>query len=59
MLYKINGWRYFIWSVQYENASWQEVSRLMVVGDIDIDPVYEAYVESLKWFRDLFAPEEK
>ena len=45
--------------LHYETASWQEVSRLMVVGDIEIDPVYEAYVESLKWFRDLFAPEEK
>ena len=41
--------------LHYETASWQEVSRLMVVGDIEIDPVYEAYVESLKWFRDLFA----
>ncbi|MCR5251845.1 MAG: HDOD domain-containing protein [Lachnospiraceae bacterium] len=43
----------FMW--QYENASWQEVSRQMVVGDIDLDPVYKAYVESLRWFRDLFA----
>ncbi len=40
--------------VQYENASWQEVSRQMVVGDIDMDLVYRAYVDSLCWFRDLF-----
>lgn len=40
--------------VQYENASWQEVSRQMVVGDIDIDTVYKAYVDALCWFRDLF-----
>jgi EAL and modified HD-GYP domain-containing signal transduction protein len=45
--------------LHYETASWQEVSRLMVVGDIEIDPVYEAYVEALKWFRNLFAPEEE
>ena len=41
--------------LQYEDASWQEVSRQMVVGGIDMDPVYQAYVEALKWFRDLFA----
>ncbi len=40
--------------LQYENASWQEVSRQMVVGGIDMDPVYEAYVEALRWFRNLF-----
>ncbi len=40
--------------VQYENASWQEVSRQMVVGDIDMDTVYKAYVDALCWFRDLF-----
>ncbi len=40
--------------VQYENASWQEVSRQMVVGDIDMDLVYRAYVDALCWFRDLF-----
>ena len=39
---------------EYENASWQEVSRLMVLSNIDMDPVYEAYVGSLKWYRDLF-----
>ncbi len=40
--------------LQYENASWQEVSRQMVVGGIDMDPVYEAYVEALRWFKNLF-----
>ena len=40
--------------LQYETASWQEVSRQMVVGGIDMDPVYEAYVEALRWFRNLF-----
>ena len=40
--------------VQYENASWQEVSRQMVVGDIDMDTVYKAYVDALCGFRDLF-----
>ena len=39
---------------EYENASWQEVSRLMVLQDIDMDSVYGAYISSLKWYRDLF-----
>ena len=41
-------------SNEYENASWQEVSRLMVLQDIDMDSVYNAYISSLKWYRDLF-----
>lgn len=40
--------------MQYENANWQEVSRLMLVKDIDMDKVYDAYVQSVKWYRDLF-----
>ncbi len=41
--------------LQYENASWQEVSRQLVVFDMDMDAVYKAYVDALTWFRDLFA----
>ncbi len=41
--------------IQYEKASWQEVSRLMVLENIDIDRVYDAYTKSLQWYRDLFA----
>ncbi len=40
--------------LQYEDASWQEVSRQMVLQNIDMDSVYAAYVDSLKWYRDLF-----
>ncbi|MCR4907739.1 MAG: HDOD domain-containing protein [Lachnospiraceae bacterium] len=39
---------------QYENASWQEVSRLMVLSEIDMDDVYNAYLRSLTWYKDLF-----
>ena len=38
---------------EYENASWQEVSRLMIVENLDMDRVYEAYVKALQWYRDL------
>lgn len=40
---------------QYENANWQEVSRIMVLKNIDMNKVYEAYIDSLKWYRTLFA----
>lgn len=40
---------------RYENADWQEVSRLMVVHNIGMDTVYDAYLNSLKWYRDMIA----
>lgn len=39
---------------RYEDADWTEVSRLMVINDINMDEVYEAYLNALKWYRDLF-----
>ena len=39
----------------YEVADWTEVSRRMVIKNIDMDKVYEQYLESLKWYRDLFS----
>ncbi len=38
----------------YENASWQEVSRVMVLDKIEMDAVYGAYIKTLEWYRDLF-----
>lgn len=40
---------------EYEIAGWQEVSRLMILGNIDMNTVNEAYLDSLKWYRDLTA----
>jgi len=40
---------------RYENADWQEVSRIMVLKNIDMNKVYDAYIDSLKWYRTLFA----
>jgi EAL and modified HD-GYP domain-containing signal transduction protein len=37
----------------YEDASWQEVSSRMILGDMDMDKVYGAYLEALQWYRDL------
>ena len=39
--------------VEYETASWQEVSRQLVLQNLDMDAVYEAYLEALRWYRDL------
>ena len=38
---------------RYEDADWTEVSRIMVVEDIDMGKVYEAYLSALRWYRDL------
>ena len=38
---------------EYENASWQEVSRLMILGNIDMNDVYNVYLGSLSWYREL------
>ena len=38
----------------YENASFQETSRLMVLNSIDDDKAYDAYVQALAWYRDMF-----
>ncbi len=40
---------------QYEDASWQEVSRQMMLKEIQMDQVYSAYIQSLVWYRDLFS----
>ena len=38
----------------YENADWQEVCRWLIVKNIDIDTVYQAYTEAVSWYRDMF-----
>lgn len=43
----------------YESASWQEVSRVMLLRKIDMDQVYNAYTESLQWYRNLFGADRK
>ncbi len=40
--------------VNYENASFQEVSRQMLLQSIDDDVVYDAYIQSLIWYKEMF-----
>ena len=39
--------------LQYEKASWQEVSRQMILLDIDMNTLYNAYIDALAWYRKL------
>ena len=39
--------------LQYEKASWQEVSRQMILQDISMNDLYEAYIQTLEWYRKL------
>ena len=41
--------------INYENANWQEISRVMVVENIPMDDVSNAYIGALEWYRDLFS----
>lgn len=41
--------------LRYENADWAEVSRLLLKHDIEPGAVYQAYLETLKWYREVFA----
>ncbi|MBP5160362.1 MAG: HDOD domain-containing protein [Lachnospiraceae bacterium] len=40
--------------IAYENASFQEVSRQLLLKGIDDGWIYDAYVKSLVWYKDLF-----
>ncbi len=40
--------------LSYEAGDWREVSRLMVLHDIEMQDVYDAYVEALKWYGNMF-----
>lgn len=39
--------------LNYEAGNWQAVSRLMIVENLDMDEIYKAYVNSLRWFSEL------
>ena len=43
--------------LEYEKADWQEVSRLMILQNISINQVYDAYIQSLQWYCNLFSKE--
>lgn len=38
---------------QYENANWQEVTRLLLLANVEVSAVNDCYMESLLWYRQL------
>ena len=41
---------------EYEMAEWQEISRLVILQNMDMEKLYEQYIDALKWYRDLMSP---
>lgn len=39
--------------MQYEDANWQEVSRQMLLGNISMETVQKAYMDTLLWYKEL------
>ena len=37
----------------YERADWKEVSRLMIIHNVDANKLYAAFFDSLVWYRNL------
>lgn len=44
--------------IPYETADWSEVSRQMILKNIDMDAVSKAYLDSLTWYRELMGDAE-
>ena len=38
----------------YENADWQEVSRMQILKNIESDAVFKAYIEAVCWYKEMF-----
>lgn len=39
--------------VKYETADWQDVSRTLLLREIEVDTIYQAYAGALGWYRNL------
>lgn len=44
---------------QYENANWQEVSRLLLLANVEVSVVNDCYMKSLHWYRQLMFGREE
>lgn len=43
--------------INYEKANWPEVSRQMILQNIEMKDLYKAYIDSLVWYRKLILGE--
>jgi EAL and modified HD-GYP domain-containing signal transduction protein len=41
--------------IDYESANWAAVSRLLILHDLTTESIYETYVETLCWYRDMLS----
>jgi EAL and modified HD-GYP domain-containing signal transduction protein len=39
--------------LQYEAANWSVISRILLLNNIPVGDIYNCYVDSLKWYRDI------
>ncbi|MDR1246057.1 MAG: HDOD domain-containing protein [Clostridiales Family XIII bacterium] len=45
--------------IDYESANWPAVSRLLILYDLTPEDIYETYVETLCWYRDMLSDDEE
>lgn len=38
---------------QYEAANWQEVSRILILRNMNVDTISEVYLNALSWYKKL------
>ncbi len=44
---------------QYESANWQEVTRLLLLANVEVSVVNDLYFKSLQWYRQLMYGREE
>ncbi|MCM1065334.1 MAG: HDOD domain-containing protein [Eubacterium sp.] len=44
---------------QYENANWQEVTRLLLLANVEVSVVNDCYMRSLQWYKKLMLGKEE
>lgn len=54
LLHKVGAYgELYQFMLNYEKANWQEISRQMILMDISMEELYDAYIQSLVWYRKL------
>lgn len=54
LLHKVGAYgEVYQFMLNYEKANWQEISRQMILMDISMEELYDAYIQSLVWYRKL------
>ena len=43
---------------KYEAADWNSVSRILIMHDLRLEEIYEAYINALDWYRGIISGDE-